>query len=45
MINLVIVMIFKQVFMNLFEFFSEKILVGRKISKSDGFFEIPLAEA
>ena len=45
MTNLVTVMVFKQVLMNVFEFFFEKIVVGRKIKKSNTLFEIPLAEA
>lgn len=45
MVNLIIVMVFKQVFMNLFDYFYERIFVGRKMRKSDDLFVGPLADA
>ena len=38
-LNLVIILVFKQVFMNVLEFYQEKILIGRKIRKVDELFD------
>lgn len=43
--NLAIVMLFKQVFINLYEFLSERITIGRKIRKVDELFSGPIEEA
>ena len=44
-INLLIVMIFKQVFLNTFEYFEEKIGIGGKIKKVDELFVSQLEAA
>ena len=38
-------MVFKQVFLNVFELYKEKILIGRKISKVEQLFEEPICQA
>ena len=43
--NLLIVMIFKQVFINTLEYLQERIGVGRKIKKVEQLFETPLKKA
>ena len=43
--NLVTVMVFKQVFMNLFEYFLERYTVGKKIRKVEALFEEPIKQA
>lgn len=43
--NLIIVMIFKQVLINTYEYFSERIVIGGKIKKVDELFEPELEKA
>lgn len=43
--NLFIVMIFKQVLLNSFEYLEERITVGRRIRKSNELFSMPLEDA
>ena len=44
-LNLVIILVFKQVFMNVFEFYQEKILISRKVKKVEELFAEPIRQA
>ena len=44
-LNLVIILVFKQVFMNVLEYYQEKILIGRKVRKVEALFTEPIKEA
>lgn len=42
---MVIIMVFKQVFLNLLEYYQAKILIGRKIKKVERLFDEPIRKA
>ena len=44
-LNLVTILVFKQVLQNVFEFYQEKILIGRKLKKVDELFAEPIQQA
>ena len=41
-LNLLIIMVFKQVFLNVIELYKEEIFIGRKIKKVDKLFQEPI---